>query len=149
MLDKEMKIIHIPAKKGRVLFDVVKYYLLALVPEKRLVREDDLLEFISRKLKTNWVEFKRNAQDFVLNFEYFEGKDCSYKLVTSVGNVSNIYIEKLQQEGFELLPSTKYMKKVKDYKKYLYDFDLESNVGAELIELINTRGFISFSDLKI
>ena len=48
MLDKEMKIIHIPAKKGKVLFDVVKYYLLALVPEKRLVREDDLLEFISR-----------------------------------------------------------------------------------------------------
>lgn len=149
MFEKKKEVIYIPAKKGRILNDSVKYYMLALVPKKRLVKEDDLLEFLARKLKVEWVNFKRDTQDYCQNWEFFEGKDCSYKLVSSVGNVSNVYKEKLLSEGFELTPSTKSLCKIKDFKKYLFDYDLETNVDSSLIEFVNKRGITTLASLDI
>ena len=149
MVNKETEVIYIPAKLGRVLNDSVKYYMLAIVPKKRLVKEADLLEFLARKLKVEWINFKRDTQDYCQNWEFFEGKDCSYKLVSSVGNVSNVHKEKLLSEGFELTPSTKSLCKIKDFKKYLFDYDIETNVDASLIEFVNKRGITTLSNLVI
>ena len=62
---------------------------------------------------------------------------------------NNVYKEKLLSEGFELTPSTKSLCKIKDFKKYLFDYDLETNVDSSLIEFVNKRGITTLASLDI
>ena len=77
----------------------------------------------------------------MLNFNIFSvKKNNGYKEVNNVGNTGWFEKELLEKEGFELYKSTKYLYKVKDYKKYLFDFEKETNVTAEQILEIDKIG---------
>ena len=54
----------------------------------------------------------------------------------------------LEAEGFELSKSTKYLYKVKDFKKYLFDFDKETNVSPEDLERIDREGLACLKNFK-
>lgn len=75
-------------------------------------------------------------------------KDNRYKEVSSVGNTVWDAKDKLEAEGFELSKSTKYLYKVKDFKKYLFDFDKETNVSAEDFERIDREGLACLKNFK-
>ena len=73
--------------------------------------------------------------------------DRTYRLVSNVGRVSNVHVEKLAQEGFTLVPATKYMSKIVDYKNYLWNVEGETKIDKDLIERVNTNGFVCLKEL--
>lgn len=137
-----------PAKPTRVLSEAVYFYLLSLIPDGRLVTWDGLRNFVAKKLAIN-IEFDHKIEDRLLNLDFFRNmKDNTYKEVSNVGNTGWCEKEKLEAEGFELFKSTKYLYKVKDYKKYLFDFEKETNVSAEDIEMIDKEGLACLKRFK-
>ncbi|MBP5466220.1 MAG: hypothetical protein J6Y43_01480 [Clostridia bacterium] len=147
-VDKTNVVVYKPTKPIRKISEAVYYYLLSLVPKGRLVTWDGLRDFVSKKLGVN-IEFETRLEDQLSNIGFFSKmKDNRYKEVSSVGNTGWDAKDKLEAEGFELYKSTKYLYKVKDFKKYLFDFEKETNVSAEDLERIDREGLACLKNFK-
>ena len=145
---EERVVVFEPAKPIRKLSEAVHFYLLSLIPDGRLVTWDGLRNFVAKKLGIE-IEFDHELDDRLLNIDFFlKMKDNTYKEVSNVGNTGWDAKDKLELEGFELFKSTKYLYKVKDYKKHLFDFEKETNVSAEDIERIDKEGLACLKQFK-
>ena len=135
-----LKVEYKPAKPRKLLSMAVYYYLLSLIPCGRIVTWSGLRTFVSKKLGID-IEFEDRLDDKLKNLNFYHvKKNNDYKEVSNVGNTGSFEKELLENEGFELYKSTEYLYKVKDYKKYLFDFEKETNVTAEQILEIDKIG---------
>ena len=137
-----------PADPGRDLSDAVLYYILAMIPQGKLIVDTTLEKYLAEKLNVSWVIFNHEPMDDYMNLEYaLKYKKEEYKLLNCNGWVSHIYEERLREEGFETEPVTKYMVKVKDYKKYLFNLEEQQWITAQWIERISKIGMASLREL--
>ena len=137
---EELKVEYKPAKPRKLLSMAVHYYLLSLIPSGRIVTWSGLRDFVSKKLGI-YIEFEERYYDKLKNLAFYDiRKNNDYKEVSNVGNTGCFEKELLEKEGFELIKSTKYLYKVKDYKKYLFDFEKETTVTATQILEIDKIG---------
>lgn len=98
-------------------------------------------KFCFWKIRYIHIEFDERIDDRLKNINFFSiKKNNDYKEVSNVGNTGWFEKELLEKEDFELYKSTKYLYKVKDYKKYLFDFEKETNITAEQILEIDKIG---------
>lgn len=141
------KVICIPSKPCRTLSEAVKYYTCALIPKGKLLTEKTFEEFVAAKLGVEHVMFSSNLWDKMTNVEDILQYDRTYRLVSNAGRVSNVHVEKLAQEGFTLVPATKYMSKIVDYKNYLWNLENETKIDKDLIERVNANGFVCLREL--
>ena len=141
------KVICIPSKPCRALSEAVKYYICALIPKGELLTEKAFEEFVAAKLGVEHVLFSSNLWDKMKNVENILQYDRTYRLVSNVGRVSNVHVEKLTQEGFTLVLATKYMSKIVDYKNYLWKLEGETKIDKDLIERVNANGFVCLKEL--
>lgn len=95
-------VICIPSKPCRTLSEAVKYYICALIPKGKVLTEKTFEEFVAAKLGVEHVMFSSNLWDKMKNVENILQYDRTYRLVSNVGRVSNVHVEKLAQEGFTL-----------------------------------------------
>lgn len=141
------KVICIPSKPCRTFSEAVKYYICALIPKGKVLTEKALEEFVAAKLGVEHVLFSSDLWDKMKNVEDILQYDRTYRLVSNVGRVSYVHVEKLTQEGFTLVPATKYMSKIVDYKNYLWNVERETKIDKDLIERVNTSGFACLKEL--
>ena len=141
------KVICIPSKPCCTLSEAVKYYICALIPKGKLLTEKPFEEFVAAKLGVEHVLFSSNLWDKMTNVEDILQYDRTYRLVSNVGRVSNVHVEKLAQEGFALVSATKYMSKIVDYKNYLWNLENETKIDKDLIERVNANGFVCLREL--
>lgn len=127
--------------------EAVKYYICALIPKGKLLTEKTFEEFVAAKLGVEHVLFSVNLWDKMTNVEDILQYDRTYRLVSNVGRVSNVHVEKLAQEGFTLVSATKYMSKIVDYKNYLWNLENETKIDKDLIERVNAKGFVCLREL--
>ena len=141
------RVICIPSKSCRTLSEAVKYYICALIPKGKLLTGKTFEEFVAAKLGVEHVLFSSDLWDKMKNVEDILQYDRTYRLVSNVGRVSYVHVEKLTQEGFTLVPATKYMSKIVDYKNYLWNVENETKIDKDLIERVNTSGFACLKEL--
>lgn len=141
------KVLCIPSKPCCTLSEAVKYYICALIPLKKLLTEKAFEEIVAAKLGVEHVMFSSNLWDKMTNVEDILQYDRTYRLVSNAGRVSNVHVEKLAQEGFTLVPTTKYMSKIVDYKNYLWNLENETKIDKDLIERVNANGFVCLREL--
>ena len=69
-----------------------------------------------------------------------------HRIVSTLGYVSDgMCIEKLQAEGFTILPAKgNRTERVLDYKKYLFDFKKASTVNKAVLDQIQREGLHAF-----
>ena len=140
-MEKEQYVVEIPAKSGLKLSEVVYFYLVYLVPKGRLTRYDDIVKYLEKKFNVFRVEFCR---PFNFDWNYW----CKFidyvplhRVVTSYGYIEPLKRNKLIEEGFVIEePSVKNRgPKVKDYKKYLFDFEKETDISLDFLKQINEQ----------
>ena len=141
------RVICIPSKPCRTLSEAVKYYICALLPKGKLLTEKAFEEFVAAKMGVEYVLFSANLWDKMTNVEDILQYDRTYRLISNVGRVSNVHVEKLAQEGFTLVPATMYMSKIVDYKDYLWNVERETKIDKDLIERVNANGFVCLKEL--
>lgn len=141
------KVICIPGEPCRVLSEAVKYYICALIPKGKVLTEKAFEEFVAARLGVEHILFSANLWDKMKNVENILQYDRTYRLVSNAGRVSNVHVEKLAQEGFALVPATKYMSKIVDYKNYLWNVENETKIDKDLIERVNANGFVCLREL--
>ena len=147
MIDSTNKEIHYFSCHCRTLSEAVKYYICALIPKGKVLTEKAFEEFVAEKMGVEYVLFSSNLWDKMKNVEDILQFDRTYRLVSNVGRVSNVHMEKLAQEGFTLVPATKYMSKIVDYKNYLWNLECETKIDRDLIERVNANGFACLKEL--
>lgn len=128
------RVICIPSKPCCTLSEAVKYYICALIPEGKLLTEKAFEEFVATRLGVEHVLSSANLWDKMTNMEDILQYDRTCRLVSNVGRVSNVNVEKLTQEGFTFVSATKYMSKIVDYKNYLWNVENETKIDKDLIE---------------
>ena len=141
------RVICIPSKSCRTLSEAVKYYICALIPKGKVLTEKAFEEFVAAKLGVEHVLFSANLWDKMTNVEDILQYDRTYRLVSNAGRVSNVHVEKLAQEGFMLVPATKYMSRIVNYKDYLWNLERETKIDKDLIERVNANGFVCLKEL--
>ena len=147
MIDSTNEVIHCFSCHCRTLSETVKYYICALIPIGKVLTEKAFEEFVAARLGVDHVMFSSNLWDKMTNVEDILQYDRTYRLVSNVGRVSNVHVEKLTQEGFTLVPATKYMSKIVDYKNYLWNVENETKIDKDLIERVNANGFACLKEL--
>ncbi len=138
-MNTNCRVEYIPAKPSIKLSEIVYYYMITLVPFGRLTRYEDICNFIAKKFNVGNVEFER---PFNLNNEYwykFIDNVPFHRVVSAYGYTSHNFIDKLIDENFifEQTNESNRGPKVKDYKKYLFDFEKEAQINTEILNRIN------------
>lgn len=128
---------YIPASPCVVLSEMVKYELLRYVPAGRLTTNSAMLKYLAKLFNQPRAEFEYEPFKMAaaMNSEKFRKEDNSHRMVSDGGFVDPGSEEKLRAEGFEVIPSpqSKYSLKVKDFKKYLFDFEKECPLTREML----------------
>lgn len=57
--DRKLTVTHIPEDPHLELSEVLKFYLMSLVPKGRLTREQDIEQYLATKFGVSHVSFKR------------------------------------------------------------------------------------------
>ena len=139
-MENEKYLVEFPAKPGLKLSEVVYFYLVYLVPNGRLTRYDDITKYLAKKFDVFHIEFYR---PFNLNWDYW----CKFidyvplhRVVSSNGYTEPLKTNKLLDEGFEIEEPVKNRgPRVKDYKKYLFDFEKETDISLDFLKKINEQ----------
>ena len=141
------KVTYIPAKPGIELSETVLFYMLSLVPKGKLIRDEDIENYLAKKFNTNWVRFKRDLvfnNDFIN--EYLSHRDTYFSVpqhrkISSRGLVDKRYAEDLEREGFLLVESkvSRYSMRVINYKDALFNYE-EANIDMDVIRKVNEIG---------
>ena len=137
---------YFPAKPGVELSEVVRNYMVSLVPRGRLTRDRDMLEYLSKVFNVNWVAFKRDQRfsiPLIMNNSVYDDVP-NHRVVSDRGIVYPLTEDILCSEGHELIQTkiTKCGLQVKDYKKYLYNFEKEANINIDELKIFCHEGLI-------
>lgn len=144
--NKVCKIQYCLAKLGIELSEVVKNYMVSLVPSGRLTRDRDMLEYLSKVFNVSWAEFKRDQRfiiPLITNSAVYDDVP-NHRVVSDRGIAYPLTEDKLRSEGHKLIQTkiTKYGLQVKDYKKYLFDFEKEANINIDELKALCQEGLI-------
>ena len=140
-MENEKYLVEFPAKPGLKLSEVVYFYLVHLVPKGRLTRYDDIVKYLAKKFDVFHIEFCR---PFNFDWDYwckFIDHVPLHRVVTSYGYTEPLKKEILISEGFAIEePAVKNRSpRVKDYKKYLFDFERETKISLDYLKKINEK----------
>lgn len=147
-----MDIITTPAKGNDIrLSEEVQFYLVLQVPKGRLTRYDDIRKFLCKLYGAATIDFEppikmRNIPQYHKYLDKIFKNVPFHRVVSSSGEAHNPFdIDRLEKEGFSLLSKANSMsKKVDDYKKYLFDFEKETNIDISILEKVQTEGIDNF-----
>ena len=130
-----------PGREGLRLSEIVYFYLLYLVPKGRLARRKDIEKYLEKKFDAFYIEFQRP-----LNFSWdywckFIDLVPLHRVVSANGYIEPLNRDKLISEGFEIEEPTMNNRepRVKDYKKYLFDFEKETDISLDYLKKINEQ----------
>ena len=146
---RERTIHYIPEKSHVVLSEEVIYYLLMQVPEGRLTRRQDMEEYLAACFGVHHVRIDHTAYlaRGAFDPDYIYGildHVPMHREVSAQGYLSDpiIQSEKLQKEGFEILQPARagYSPRVKNHKKYLFDFKMELQINRSILLDIHRNG---------
>jgi len=123
--------------------------MLLQVPSGRLARDKDIRAFLTKKFDVNFVEFETPYHRYVLPGYIYQILDHIplHRLVSTNGYVNDPIqqVERLQEEGFEILPAKgNYAPRVKDYKKFMFDFEKETDIDVSILQKVNEEGLHHF-----
>ena len=141
-MDKEKCIIeYMPEKTWMRLSEIVYFYLVYLVPKGRLTRYDDIVKYLEKKFDVHHVEFCR---PFNLSWDYwckFIDHVPLHRVVSSRGYTEPLNKAKLISEEIIIEETTTGNRgpRVKDYKKYLFDFEKETDISLDFLKKINEQ----------
>ena len=129
---------YIPAKSCIKLSEIVYFYVLSFVPEGRLTRLEDIEKFFEKKFDVHHVDLERP-----INFDWdywlkFIDNVPMHRVVSVYGYTDSTKVEKHIGEGFVI--EHKILNrgpKVKDYKKYLFNFDKETKITVDMLKKVN------------
>lgn len=145
------KITMIPAGKEIKLSQEIYYYMLMQVPQGRLTRDCDIREYLNELYGVTCIDFDilatlRTLPGYSEYMARIVEKVPKHRLVSTLGYVSDgMCIEKLQAEGFTILPAKgNRLERVLDYKKYLFDFKSASAVNKAVLDQIQREGLRAF-----
>lgn len=145
------KITMIPAGKEIRLSQEIYYYMLMQVPQGQLTRDCDIREYLNELYGVACIDFDilatlRTLPGYSEYLARIVEKVPKHRLVSTQGYVSDgMCIEKLQAEGFTILPAKgNREERVLDYKKYLIDFKKESTVNKAVLDQIQREGLRAF-----
>ena len=151
------KVITIPEGSSIVLSEEVYMFMLMQVPRGRLTRDKDIEAYLARRFGVHHIkEFDRKPISF-RELQY----DCKYveqfrkyvpehRKVSAIGHLEGDSEQpyKLAAEGFVLENKGPYHKAaVKDYKKYLFDFDKETDISLETLKDVDKNGLMKYFNL--
>lgn len=145
------KITMIPAGKEIRLSQEIYYYMLMQVPQGRLTRDCDIREYLNELYGVVCIDFDilatlRTLPGYSEYMARIVEKVPKHRLVSTLGYVSDgMCIEKLQAEGFKILPPKGDRgERVLNYKKYLFDFKKASTVNKAVLDQIQREGLRAF-----
>ena len=125
--------------------------MLMQVPHGRLTRDCDIREFLNGLYGVTWIDFDilptlRTLPGYSEYMERIVEKVPKHRLVSTQGYVSDgMCIEKLQAEGFTILPAKgNRTERVLDYKKYLFNFKGTPTVIKAVLDQIQEEGLSAF-----
>ena len=141
----------IPAGKEIRLSQEIYYYMLMQVPQGQLTRDYDIREYLNELYGAACIDFDilatlRTLPGYSEYMARIVEKVPKHRLVSTLGYVSDdMCIEKLQAEGFTILPAKgNREERVLDYKKYLFDFKKASTVNKTVLDQIQREGLRAF-----
>ncbi len=141
----------IPAGKEIRVSQEIYYYMLMQVPQGRLTRDCDIREYLNELYGATCIDFDilatlRTLPGYSEYMARIVEKVPKHRLVSTRGYVSDgMCIEKLQAEGFTILPAKgNRLERVLDYKKYLFDFQSASAVSKAVLDQIQREGLRAF-----
>lgn len=138
---KKCTIEYIPGKPVLRLSEVVYFYLVYLVPKGRLTQYNDVIEYLKTKFGDYHIELHRPLN---VSWDYW----CKFidyvpfhRVVSSGGFIEPLNRDKLISEGFELEEVKKQNRgwKIVNHKKYLFDFEKETDVTLDYLKKINEQ----------
>lgn len=145
------KITTIPAGKEIRLSQEIYYYMLMQAPQGRLTRDCDIREYLNELYGVVCIDFDilatlRTLPGYSEYMARIVEKVPKHRLVSTRGYVSDgMCIEKLQAEGFTILPPKGDRgERVLNYKKYLFDFKKASTVNKAVLDQIQREGLRAF-----
>lgn len=145
------KITMISAGKEIRLSQEIYYYMLMQVPQGRLTRDCDIREYLNELYGVVCIDFDilatlRTLPGYSEYMARIVEKVPKHRLVSTRGYVSDgMCIEKLQAEGFTILPPKGDRgERVLNYKKYLFDFKKASTVNKAVLDQIQREGLRAF-----
>lgn len=141
------KVLYKPAGSSEKLSESVLCYLSAMLPKGRLAIESQVWDFLANLYGVHHIDFEEDSWDKLKNIDISLKLNKRYKFISDKGRVNKVDREALSKEGFEFEPATEHMVKVKDYKKYLFDFSKETDIDVEFIKRINKLGYASLNEL--
>ncbi len=145
------KITTIPAGKEIRLSQEIYYYMLMQVPQGRLTRNCDIREYLNELYGASYIDFDilatlRTMPGYHEYMTRIVERVPKHRLVSTQGYVSDgLCIEKLQAEGFTILPAKgNRTERVLDYKKYLFNFKGTPTVNKAVLDQIQREGLRAF-----
>ena len=146
-----------PAGSCVKISEEVYLFMLMQVPPGRLTRWKDIEAFLARKFGVHHIEefdrvpmsirnikYSHNGREYIALFSKFIP---AHREVSAIGYLEGPLdqAEKLISEGFTVVQKGAYNKSaVKDYKKYLFDFDKEANISLEILQDIDQNGLMKY-----
>ncbi len=121
---------YIPASPCATFSETAKHELMKQVPCSRLTTDKAMRKYLAKVFDMPRAEFEEDPFEILKgitkNPEYL-AEENRHRVVSDSGIVYPGYEDKLRSEGFELIPSarSKGNLQVKDFKKYLFDFEKE------------------------
>ncbi len=129
---------YIPEKPCLRLSEIVYFYVLTFVPNGRLTRAEDIEKYLEKKFDVPRVEFERPINLDVNYWIKFIDNVPMHRVVSAYGYTHSTKVEQLASEGFEFEEKNNNRgPKVKDYKKYLFNFEKETNISLDTLKKIN------------
>ena len=145
------KITMMPAGKEIRLSQEIYYYMLMQVPQGQLTRDCDIRKYLNELYGAACIDFDilatlRTLPGYSEYMAHIVEKIPKHRLVSTLGYVSDgMCIEKLQAEGFTILPAKgNREERVLDYKKYLFNFKKASTVNKVVLDQIQREGLRAF-----
>ena len=147
-----MNMITIPPKGRDInLSEEILFYLILQVPKGRLTREEDIRKFLRKIYNAAMIDFEqptkmRNISEPHKYWARVLDKVPFHRVVSFRGETHDIlHIDRLENEGFALIPkANSTSKKVENYKKYLFDFEKETDIDIAVLQKIEKEGIEQF-----
>ena len=145
----------IPEKSNVLLSRDVYDYMLMQVPQGRLTRWEDIEQYLADRFGVHHVRFDLSTTRFLrygaaLPDVIYAMLDQvpKHREVTARGRI--VYAPQqerlLEEEGFVLLKSTSngHSPRVKDYQKFLFDFEKETDIPIQTLRDVDQKGLGTF-----
>ena len=136
--NNKMTVTHIPAKPSKTVSVELYLKLLCCVPAGKVTRYDDIISFLQKLYQIDIVKLDYDPHAYM----YYDESIPYWRELSTRGQLEDKAVmthekqqQKLEEEGFSIIPCGAYKRslKVENYKDYLFDFG-SINI-AEVCEL--------------